>query len=94
MLDMPGYDILKSMKSEISLARFRFFFSLVCFFSRFRTRCLQIFQLLTFQQCIHSKFQIGCRDAAFNDALSQAKRLEEEQMSSLTGGLGLPPGLF
>ena len=32
--------------------------------------------------------------AAFNDALSQAKRLEEEQMSSLTGGLGLPPGLF
>jgi DNA-binding YbaB/EbfC family protein len=32
--------------------------------------------------------------AAFNDALSQAKRLEEERMSGLTGGLGLPPGLF
>ncbi|MFZ4849647.1 MAG: YbaB/EbfC family nucleoid-associated protein [Caldilinea sp.] len=32
--------------------------------------------------------------AAFNDALSQAKQLEEQRMSSLTGGLGLPPGLF
>lgn len=32
--------------------------------------------------------------AAFNDAMTQAKQLEEERMGSLTGGMGLPPGLF
>lgn len=32
--------------------------------------------------------------AAFNDALAQAKQLEEERMGNLTGGMGLPPGLF
>lgn len=32
--------------------------------------------------------------AAFNDALQQAKQLEDERMGSLTGGIGLPPGLF
>ena len=32
--------------------------------------------------------------AAFNDALQQAKQLEDERMGSLTGGMGLPPGLF
>lgn len=32
--------------------------------------------------------------AAFNDALAQVKQLEEERMGSLTGGMGLPPGLF
>lgn len=32
--------------------------------------------------------------AAFNDALAQVKQLEEERMGSVTGGMGLPPGLF
>lgn len=32
--------------------------------------------------------------AAFNDALQQVKQLEEERMGGLTGGMGLPPGLF
>lgn len=32
--------------------------------------------------------------AAVNDALQQVKKLEEERMGALTGGLGLPPGLF
>lgn len=32
--------------------------------------------------------------AAFNDALAQVRQLEEERMGSLTGGMGLPPGLF
>jgi len=32
--------------------------------------------------------------AAFNDALVQVKQLEEERMGSVTGGMGLPPGLF
>lgn len=32
--------------------------------------------------------------AAMNDALAQVKQLEEERMGSLTGGLGLPPGLL
>ncbi len=32
--------------------------------------------------------------AAFNDALAQVKQIEEERMGSLTGGMGLPPGLF
>ncbi len=32
--------------------------------------------------------------AAVNDALAQVKKMEEERMGSLTGGMGLPPGLF
>jgi len=32
--------------------------------------------------------------AAFNDALVQVKQLEEERMGNVTGGMGLPPGLF
>ena len=32
--------------------------------------------------------------AAINDALAQVKKMEEERMGSLTGGMGLPPGLF
>lgn len=32
--------------------------------------------------------------AAVNDALQQVKNLEEERMGALTGGIGLPPGLF
>lgn len=32
--------------------------------------------------------------AAMNDALAQVKKLEEERLGGLTGGLGLPPGLF
>lgn len=32
--------------------------------------------------------------AAFNDAIRQAKQLEDERMGGLTGGMGLPPGLF
>lgn len=32
--------------------------------------------------------------AAINDALAQVKQMEEERMGALTGGLGLPPGLF
>ncbi len=32
--------------------------------------------------------------AAFNDALAQVKQLEEERMGSVTGGMGLPPGLI
>ena len=32
--------------------------------------------------------------AAINDALAQVKKLEEERMGALTGGMGLPPGLF
>jgi hypothetical protein len=32
--------------------------------------------------------------AAVNDALEQVKNLEEERMGALTGGMGLPPGLF
>jgi DNA-binding YbaB/EbfC family protein len=32
--------------------------------------------------------------AAVNDAVEKAKALEEERMGSLTGGMGLPPGLF
>jgi nucleoid-associated protein EbfC len=32
--------------------------------------------------------------AAVNDAVEAAKNLEEERMGSLTGGMGLPPGLF
>lgn len=32
--------------------------------------------------------------AAVNDALVQVKQLEEARMGSLTGGMGLPPGLF
>ena len=32
--------------------------------------------------------------AAVNDALAQVKKMEEERMGALTGGLGLPPGLF
>ena len=31
--------------------------------------------------------------AAVNDALQKSKALAEERMGSLTGGLGLPPGL-
>ena len=32
--------------------------------------------------------------AAINDALEQARKLEEDRMSALTGGVNLPPGLF
>lgn len=32
--------------------------------------------------------------AGINDALAQVKKLEEERMGALTGGMGLPPGLF
>jgi DNA-binding YbaB/EbfC family protein len=32
--------------------------------------------------------------AVFNDAIQQAKALEDERMGGLTGGMGLPPGLF
>ena len=32
--------------------------------------------------------------AAVNDALAQVKKMEEERIGALTGGLGLPPGLF
>lgn len=32
--------------------------------------------------------------AAVNDAVEAAKALEEERMGALTGGMGLPPGLF
>ena len=32
--------------------------------------------------------------AVFNDALAQVKQLEEERMGNVTGGMGLPPGLF
>ena len=32
--------------------------------------------------------------AAVNDALEQVKKLEDDRMGSLTGGMGLPPGLF
>jgi len=32
--------------------------------------------------------------AAVNDAVEAAKSLEEERMGALTGGMGLPPGLF
>ena len=32
--------------------------------------------------------------AAVNDAINQAKQLEEDRMGALTGGMGLPPGLF
>lgn len=32
--------------------------------------------------------------AAVNDAVEKAKALEEERMGALTGGMGLPPGLF
>jgi nucleoid-associated protein EbfC len=32
--------------------------------------------------------------AAVNDAVAAAKNLEEERMGALTGGMGLPPGLF
>lgn len=32
--------------------------------------------------------------AACNDAVEKAKALEEERMGALTGGMGLPPGLF
>ena len=32
--------------------------------------------------------------AAINDALAQVKKMEEERMGALTGGMGLPPGLF
>ena len=32
--------------------------------------------------------------AVFNDAIAQAKALEDERMGGLTGGMGLPPGLF
>ncbi|MBK8046103.1 MAG: YbaB/EbfC family nucleoid-associated protein [Anaerolineales bacterium] len=32
--------------------------------------------------------------AAVNDALAQVKKMEEERMGALTGGMGLPPGLF
>ncbi len=32
--------------------------------------------------------------AVFNDAITQAKALEDERMGGLTGGMGLPPGLF
>ena len=32
--------------------------------------------------------------AAVNDALAQVNKLEEDRMGSLTGGMGLPPGLF
>lgn len=32
--------------------------------------------------------------AACNDAIEQAKKLEEERMGAVTGGMGLPPGLF
>ncbi len=31
--------------------------------------------------------------AAFNDAIRQVEARQEERMSGLTGGLGLPPGL-
>jgi hypothetical protein len=31
--------------------------------------------------------------AAVNDALQKSKALADERMGSLTGGLGLPPGL-
>jgi len=31
--------------------------------------------------------------AAVNDALTKSKALAEERMGSLTGGMGLPPGL-
>ena len=32
--------------------------------------------------------------AAVNEALRAAKQLEEETMGGLTGGMGLPPGMF
>ena len=32
--------------------------------------------------------------AAVNDAVEKAKALDEERMGALTGGMGLPPGLF
>ena len=32
--------------------------------------------------------------AAFNDARSKVSRMVEEEMGRVTGGLGLPPGLF
>ena len=32
--------------------------------------------------------------AAVNDAVEKAKALEDERMGALTGGMGLPPGLF
>lgn len=32
--------------------------------------------------------------AAVNDAVEKAKSLEDERMGALTGGMGLPPGLF
>ncbi|MFN8466483.1 MAG: YbaB/EbfC family nucleoid-associated protein [Caldilineaceae bacterium] len=32
--------------------------------------------------------------AAVNDAVEAAKNLEDERMGALTGGMGLPPGLF
>ena len=32
--------------------------------------------------------------AAVNDALEQVKKLEDDRMGALTGGMGLPPGLF
>ena len=32
--------------------------------------------------------------AAVNDALAQVNKLEEDRMGALTGGMGLPPGLF
>jgi DNA-binding YbaB/EbfC family protein len=32
--------------------------------------------------------------AAINDALEQVKKLEDDRMGALTGGMGLPPGLF
>ena len=32
--------------------------------------------------------------AAVNDALEQVKQMEDERMGALTGGMGLPPGLF
>lgn len=32
--------------------------------------------------------------AAVNEAMEKAQALEEERMGSLTGGMGLPPGLF
>lgn len=31
--------------------------------------------------------------AAVNDALDQSRKLQEDRMGALTGGLGLPPGL-
>ncbi len=32
--------------------------------------------------------------AVVNDALAQVKQREEERMGNVTGGMGLPPGLF